>query len=127
MPRPKKFKFYLDENFPSPVGWYLSSLGHTILYANKAAGKEGDSDYNQIRKSTKERAIFLTIDRDFVIDGDLKRWANESYGVVLFHATDSKPKTIRILADKVIKYISKQAPKGKICVASKEKIKYVSK
>jgi len=91
------------------------------------AGKEGDSDYNQIRKSTKEGAIFLTIDRDFIINVDLKRWANESHGVVLFHATDSRPKTIRVLVDKVIKYISKQAPKGKICIASKEKIKYVSK
>ena len=125
MSRPKKFKFYLDENFPSPVGWYLSSLGHAVSYANKLAGKEGDSDYNYIHRSIKESAVFLTIDRDFMIDNDLKRWVRDSSGVVLFCATDSKPETIRILVDKAIKCISKQTPKGKICVVSNEKVEYV--
>ena len=103
MPRAKKFRFYLDENFPFPVGWYLRSLGHAVLYACRY--EIGATDYRQIQRCIKEKAIFLTIDRDFLIDHDLKKWAKEGYGIILFCATDSKPETIRVIVDKVIKQI----------------------
>ncbi len=56
--------FFLDENFPKQAGNYLESLGHKTIDI-RSASKEGSSDKIMFEMAQKNKAIFLTTDRDF--------------------------------------------------------------
>ncbi|MFH1855282.1 MAG: DUF5615 family PIN-like protein [bacterium] len=123
-PRQLKFKFYLDENFPVPTGKFLKSLGHNVLFGIKVLRKSGLSDFKHIAESTKQNAILLAFDRDFVINNDLVARASKSPGVILIIATDTKSSTAEMILRKIIKNLTCNGIKGKICCASIDKIEY---
>lgn len=124
-PRQPKFKFYLDENFPVPAGKFLKRLGHNVVYGIKILGEAGLSDFKHIKESTKQNAILLAFDRDFVINKDLVARATKSSGVMLIIVADTKPSTAEKILRKILKNLTENAIKGKICHASVDKIEYI--
>jgi len=56
--------FFLDENFPKTAALLLESQGHAV-YDIRGTDKEGLSDADIFEICRKQRAIFLTTDRDF--------------------------------------------------------------
>lgn len=122
-PRPRKYTFYLDENFPIPAGKFLRTLGHTVYEGLKVLGKAGKPDYQHLKASTKMGAILLSFDRDFVINLDLKEKIQRSPGVILVEATDTRPQTAKRVLYKVLKVITRRSIEGKICRASIDRIK----
>lgn len=122
---PPKFKFYLDENFPVPAGKFLKSLGHNVVEGLKILGKPGLSDQRHLLASTREGAILLAFDRDFIVDEKYREMVKKSNGIILVEATDTKPETARRILKKVLKSLTKNSIKGKICRASVNKINFV--
>lgn len=57
-------KFFLDENFPKKVTSVLEKQGHTV-FDIRGTAQEGISDTKIFSMSKKEKAIFLTSDKDF--------------------------------------------------------------
>ncbi|RKX83402.1 MAG: hypothetical protein DRP58_08810 [Spirochaetes bacterium] len=57
-------KFFLDENFPKKVTSLLEQLGHTV-FDIRGTVQEGISDLEIFSLAKKEKAIFLTSDKDF--------------------------------------------------------------
>ncbi|MCL5407526.1 MAG: DUF5615 family PIN-like protein [Patescibacteria group bacterium] len=122
---PHKFKFYLDENFPVPAGKFLKSRGQTVVEGLKILKKPGLTDQKHLETCIKEEAILLAFDRDFIIDSKYQEMIRKSYGVILIEATDTKPKTAQRILVKVLKKLTKNSIKGKICCASIDKIKFI--
>lgn len=121
---PPKFKFYLDENFPVPAGKFLRSLGHNVIEGVKVLKKPGLSDEKHLKESIRQDAILIAFDRDFIINPNLKEMAKKSVGVILIEATDTKPETAQRILRKILKILTKNTIKGKICCASIDKIKF---
>lgn len=122
---PHKFKFYLDENFPVPAGSFLKSLGHTVVEGLKILGQAGLSDQKHFQASIKQEAILLVFDRDFMIDPKYREMIKKSRGVILIEATDTKTETACRILRKVLKVLTENKIKGKICCASVDKIKFI--
>ena len=122
--RQPKFKFYLDENFPVPAGKFLKTLGHNVIYGIKILGAAGLSDFRHIKESTKQSAILLAFDRDFIINDDLVARVSKSPGMILIHATDTKSSTAKKILQKVLKDLTENTIKGKVCYASIDRIEY---
>ena len=57
-------RFFLDENFPKKVTSGLEQQGHTV-FDIRGSAKEGISDTEIFSLAKKEKAIFLTSDKDF--------------------------------------------------------------
>jgi len=123
---PPKFKFYLDENFPVPAGSFLKSLGHAVVEGLKILGKAGLSDQKHLQAGIKQEAILLAFDRDFVIDSKYREMVRKSRGVILIEATDTKTETACKILQKVLKVLTENKIKGKICCASVDKIKFIN-
>lgn len=56
--------FFLDENFPKAAITVLESKGHTV-FDIRATEYEGSDDNTIFKMAQKEKAIFLTTDKDF--------------------------------------------------------------
>jgi len=56
--------FFIDENIPKSTGKYLESHGHSV-YDIRATSDEGAEDAVIFEMAQKEKAIFITTDRDF--------------------------------------------------------------
>lgn len=122
---PPKFKFYLDENFPVPAGKFLKSRGHTVVEGLKILKKPGLTDQKHLEACVKEKAILLAFDRDFRIDSKYREMIRKSQGVILIEATNTKPETAQKILVKVLKKLTKNSIKGKICCASIDKIEFI--
>jgi predicted nuclease of predicted toxin-antitoxin system len=57
-------KFFLDENFPRPALIQLQSAGHTAVHALEIF-PPGTPDEKLFAHAQKERAVFISTDRDF--------------------------------------------------------------
>jgi len=57
-------KFFLDENFPRPAIAQLESAGHTAVHALENF-PPGTPDDQLFAHAQRERAIFITTDKDF--------------------------------------------------------------
>lgn len=125
--RPPKFKFYLDENFPVPAGKFLRSLGHNVIEGVKVLKKPGLSDEKHLKQSIKQEAILIAFDRDFIINPNLREMISKSNGVILIEATDTKTETAQKILKKILKILTQNSIKGKICCASTDKIMFVKK
>lgn len=53
-PRPPKYLFRLDENFPVPAGKFLKSLGHNVKHSVDTEAERGISDIKQLQLANKE-------------------------------------------------------------------------
>jgi predicted nuclease of predicted toxin-antitoxin system len=56
--------FFLDENFPRPAIAQLQSAGHTAVHALEIF-PSGTADDDLFAHAQRERAIFITTDKDF--------------------------------------------------------------
>lgn len=124
-PRPHKYKFYLDENFPVPAGKFLKSKGHHVEFGIDVFKKSGVSDLKHLKMSISKGAILLAFDKDFLVNVIYKRQVEKSPGVVLVEACDSKTETAIKILKKLLKELSENKIRGKICRASINKIKYL--
>ncbi len=95
------------------------------MFGIKILKKAGLSDFEHIRESTKQNAILLAFDRDFIINIDLVARVSRSPGMILIRATDTKSFTAEKVLKKVLKDLTENAIKGKVCYASVEKIEYI--
>lgn len=120
-----KFRFYLDENFPVPTGKFLRALGHTVLEGLKILKKPGLSDSRHLSEATKREAILLSFDRDFWVDPKHRGKIAKSHGIILISATDTKSKTSEKIMKKLLKVLTKNQIKGKICCVSVDKIEFM--
>jgi predicted nuclease of predicted toxin-antitoxin system len=57
-------KFFLDENFPRPALVQLQSAGHSAIHALEIFSP-GTADDQLFAHAQKERAIFISTDKDF--------------------------------------------------------------
>ncbi|MBI3874790.1 MAG: DUF5615 family PIN-like protein [Verrucomicrobia bacterium] len=57
-------KFFLDENFPRPALLQLQSAGHSAAHAMEFF-PPGTADDRLFAHAQKERAVFVTTDKDF--------------------------------------------------------------
>lgn len=122
-PRPHKFRFYLDENFPVPAGKFLKTLGHNVLFAVNRR-KRGLSDLRQMKYIVKDRRILMAWDRDFVCDEKYKRLIEKSPGILLLNTSSPNSEKAIIILKKSLKKITPRKINGKICLASIDKIKF---
>ena len=100
-------------------------MGHNVVFGIKILGRAGLSDFKHAKESTKQDAILLAFDRDFIINDDLAAKISQSPGMILISAADTKTTTAEKILRKVLKNLTKNAIKGKICYASIDKIKYI--
>ena len=121
-PKPVKFEFYSDENFPIAAGKFLKSLGHSVKFTSLK--NKGLSDLDQIKIANKNKRIFISLDKDFKSQNNLLGTIRKGLGVIL--VSSSLP-----VSDKIIeilkRHIKKLTPailKGKICRISDSKIIY---
>lgn len=87
-PRSPKFRFYLDENFPSPAGQFLSSLGHNVAKAVDSKQLRSLSDLKQLKIANKLDRIFVALDKDFRTNQSLKGEISTGKGVILIESAD---------------------------------------
>ena len=124
-PRPNKFRFYLDENFPAPAGKFLKSNGHNVVQVIDLQEFRSKSDLFQIRKATKEKRILVALDKDFFGNKNLENAISKSCGVLLISSADPDSSKVIEIIKHVIKFKNLNKIKGKLCIASSDKINIV--
>ena len=122
--RRAKFHFYLDENFPTPAGKFLKSLGHSVFYVTVKNEFKSLSDAILIRKAIKEKRIFISLDKDFKTNKSLTGSIRRSMGVILIQSSDPYSAKIISILKRRLKEISGKKLKGKICRISVDKISF---
>ena len=73
-------KFFLDENFPKSSERILKEHGHEI-FDIRGTSKEGLTDLEIFKLAQREKAIFLTTDKDFF--HTIPYQFEEHFGVVI--------------------------------------------
>lgn len=124
-PRPNKFRFYLDENFPAPAGKFLKTRGHNVLHVIDLPKFRSKSDLIQIRKATKEKRILVALDKDFLGNKNLENAISNSFGVLLVSSADPGSSKVIEILKQVIKLKHFNNLKGKLCIASIDKINII--
>ena len=103
----------------------MKSLGHNVVSGIKILRKAGLSDQKHLQACIKQEAILLAFDRDFMIDTKYSEMVARSCGIILIEATDTKSETAKKILQKVLKDITENKIKGRICCASIDKVKYI--
>jgi predicted nuclease of predicted toxin-antitoxin system len=73
--------FFLDENFPKSATELLESKGHKVIDI-RGTSDEGSSDERIFSLAQKNKAVFLTSDRDFF--HTIPQLYDKHFGVVVF-------------------------------------------
>jgi len=121
-PRPNKFRFYLDENFPAPAGKFLRSEGHNVIEVVNLPEHRSKSDFEQINVAVKDERILVALDKDFLVDKNLENAISKSLGVLLINSSDPCANQVIKILKKVLKSGALKSMKGKLCVATIDKI-----
>ena len=124
-PRPSKFSFLIDEGFPVPAGKFFEAKGHNVSYASLRRELRGATDLQLLRIATKERRIFVTVDRDVATDESLQGEIAKGHGVILIESTDPGEKHVRQILARVLQKLPEKRIDGKICRATVTKIDYL--
>lgn len=124
-PRPPKYRFYLDENFPAPSGKFLQSLSHNVFYVVQNEKLRSRSDLFQIKEAAKRKRIFLALDKDFKVNPSLSGAISRGPGVVLVSSSDPTSKRIKDILKMLLKDFSETKVRGKICYVSINKTSYL--
>ena len=90
-------KFFLDENFPRPVLTQLQSAGHTAVHALEIF-PPGTADDQLFAHAQKERAIFITTNKDFFHTVPLA-FARHHGAIVITLRRPNRDELLRRLAD----------------------------
>jgi len=124
-PRPNKYRFYLDENFPAPAGKFLKSKGHNVLQVVDMPEFRAKSDLTQIKNATKSGRILVALDRDFKSNNSLKNSTEKSNGVLLIVSADPSSEKVISILKKALKDNQLNNLDGKLCRASINEIKII--
>lgn len=124
-PRPYKFRFYIDENFPVPAGKFLKSLGHNVYFVVYDKIGRGKTDLWHLKQTIKEKRILLGLDRDFQHFKILANLVRKSSGIIFISSSDLKSEKIIPILKKLLNTLTENKICGKICIASVDKIKYI--
>lgn len=125
-PRPDKFHFYTDENFPAPAGEFLRSKGHSVFMSIEKKNLRTATDLYQIREAARRNCIFITLDHDFRTNESLAGAICRSPGVILIYATDFNSINIIKIIKKHLSVISESKILNKVCRISIDKIEYIN-
>jgi predicted nuclease of predicted toxin-antitoxin system len=90
-------KFFLDENFPRPALTQLQSAGHSAAHALEIF-PPGTPDDQLFAHAQKERAIFITTDKDFFHTVPLT-FAKHHGAIVITLRRPNREELLRRLAD----------------------------
>lgn len=123
-PRPHKFHFYCDENFPVAAGEFLKSKGHSVVYAHSVV-KSGVQDVTQLAYANKYNLTFLTVDKDFINPSFSHELIKNSCGVLIIQTdTPTEERYQEILRKFLLKVTPNQA-KGRVFTVSIDKTETV--
>ena len=123
-PRPPKFAFYLDENFPEAAGKFFSDHGHRVYDGKRMLGF-GQSDIAQLTAAIRRKAILVSFDKDFFVDDDLRARVSVSPGVILMQSARANLNDLRIIIARVLKDATPNMFSGKVCSASIDRISFL--
>jgi len=90
-------KFFLDENFPRTALTQLQSAGHTAIHALEIF-PPGTPDKKLFAHAQKERAIFISTDKDFFHTVPLT-FAKHHGAIVVTLRRPNRDELLRRLAD----------------------------
>jgi len=121
-PRVPKFRLLCDENLPAPAGKFLKSLGHNVICIAPKGKRKGLSDLAQIKEAAKENRIFVSLDKDFRVNENLRGAVIKSAGIILVVSSDPQSEKIILILKRRLKEITARKMKGKICQVSVDKI-----
>gem|GEM_PF-4991909 len=122
-PRPPKFTFYLDENFPVAAGKFFRSVGHRTIDGRRHGASR--SDFYHIDRATKLGAVLVSLDRDFLVNNDLRQRAFGSAGVLYIETTSTSLLQLGRLLRKVLTAATANSFRGKLCVVSSTKMQFI--
>lgn len=121
-PRPPKFHFYFDENFPAWIGKFLRTLGHNVISAITVehGSLRSASDSRQLDYCRKTGRIFVTLDRDFR-QQHLARKVALSPGVIVVQGNPMHIEAVSKILVTVVRTYSPVQLAGRILRASIDK------
>ncbi len=119
-PRVHKFRFWLDENFPAHAGEFLKSLGHHVCNTKVFANTQ-KTDFAQLEAAIKERAVFLTSDKDFLHGSVLLELRKRAFGVVIIHTDNPTPEQYGKILKKFLQTFTPKQIVGKVIHSSANK------
>ena len=90
-------KFFLDENFPRPVLAQLQAAGHSAVHALEIF-PPGTADDQLFAHAQREKAVFITTDKDFFHTIPLGFAAHHGAIVITLHRPN-RDELLRRLAD----------------------------
>jgi predicted nuclease of predicted toxin-antitoxin system len=93
-------KFFLDENFPRPAHAQLQSAGHAAVHALELF-PPGTADDQLFAHAQRERAIFITTDKDFFHTVPLT-FAQHHGAIVITLRRPNRDGLLRRLADALV-------------------------
>lgn len=125
-PRPLKFRFYLDENFPTRIGKFLGSIGHNVKYVVTNKTLRAKSDLWHLKQAIREKRIILGSDQDFKNFRLLLDLVVKSPGVIDIRTSDLSSKKIERILNRLLKKLTESRITGRICIASIDKISYIN-
>lgn len=124
-PRPNKFRFYLDENFPAPARKFLKSKGHNVAQVIDLEEIRSKSDFAQVEIAVKNKRILVTLDKDFMADESMGNLIKQSCGVLLIRSADPNSDKVISILKKILRSSHLNNLTGKICIASIDKISII--
>jgi predicted nuclease of predicted toxin-antitoxin system len=89
-------RFFLDENFPKTTAKLLLENGHSV-FDIRGTSEEGAEDISIFQMAQKEKAIFLTTDKDYF--HTIPHLFESHYGIIVI--TLSQPNR-RNISDKLM-------------------------
>lgn len=119
-----RLRFYLDENFPVPAGKFLCSMCQNVKHVINTRSARERSDEWQLKYAAKNKRIFIALDRDFKHRKSLQELIIKSPGLILIKSSNPQTDKIIQILKKVQREITKNKIKGKICLASMDKLKF---
>ena len=114
--RPRKARFYLDENVPQQLGAFLKERGHAVVYCPPHLVSK--MDVLHLSEATKLEAVLLTIDKEFKTHNFPTQRIKQSPGVVILSTSAPTPKQYQRIVHKLLKYLTRHSITGRLCLAS---------
>jgi predicted nuclease of predicted toxin-antitoxin system len=112
--------FKIDENLPKDCLTCLHGAGHdahSVLMENLV----GASDSIIADVCKKEKRVLLTLDLDFA--NIRNHPPNEYTGIIVFRVPSQDRKSITILVEKMISFLKKESPVGKLWIVEPDRVR----
>lgn len=107
-PRPPKYQFLLDENFPVKAGKFLKSKGHNVISVVERKKLRELSDLALIKEANKQIRVFIALDKDFIANESLRELIKKGPGVILVKSSDPQAEKVIIILGQLLKKMSEK-------------------